>query len=62
MGIGRLFVFEALFKAINGANMRIQKDGTILMTVADRDKAEACELAKVHRSWIYHIETTGGLN
>ncbi len=40
MGIGRTYS-EALFKAINGANMRIPEDGTILMTVADRDKAES---------------------
>ncbi|ETJ45129.1 Carbamoyl-phosphate synthase large chain, partial [human gut metagenome] len=30
MGIGRTYS-EALFKAINGANMRIPEDGTILM-------------------------------
>ena len=45
MGIGRTYS-EALFKAINGANMRIPEDGTILMTVADRDKDEASQLAK----------------
>ena len=41
-----LLYSEALFKAINGANMRIPEDGTILMTVADRDKEEASQLAK----------------
>ncbi|MBS5189433.1 MAG: carbamoyl-phosphate synthase large subunit [Veillonella sp.] len=59
MGIGRTYS-EALFKAINGANMRIPEDGTILMTVADRDKAEACELAKGFIDLGYHIEATGG--
>ena len=40
--------------------MRIPEDGTILMTVADRDKAEACELAKGSSNLGYHIEATGG--
>ena len=50
MGIGRTYS-EALFKAINGANMRIPEDGTILMTVADRDKEEASQLAKALLNW-----------
>jgi len=59
MGIGRTYS-EALFKAINGANMRIPEDGTILMTVADRDKDEASQLAKGFIELGYHIEATGG--
>ena len=59
MGIGRTYS-EALFKAINGANMRIPEDGTILMTVADRDKEEASQLAKGFIELGYHIEATGG--
>ena len=59
MGIGRTYS-EALFKAINGANMRIPEDGTILMTVADRDKEEASQLAKGFIDLGYHIEATGG--
>ena len=39
--------------------MRIPEDGTILMTVADRDKTEACELAKGFIDLGYHIEATG---
>ncbi|CAJ0592297.1 unnamed protein product [Cylicocyclus nassatus] len=59
MGIGRTYS-EALFKAINGANMHIPEDGTILMTVADRDKEEASQLAKGFIDLGYHIEATGG--
>ena len=59
MGIGRTYS-EALFKAINGANMRIPEDGTIMMTVADRDKEEASQLAKGFIELGYHIEATGG--
>ncbi len=59
MGIGRNYS-EALFKAINGANMRIPAKGSILMTVADRDKMEAAELAKGFISLGYNIMTTEG--
>ena len=59
MGIGRTYS-EALYKAINGAKMRIPEDGTILMTVADRDKEEAANLAKGFIELGYHIEATGG--
>ena len=59
MGIGRNYS-EALFKAIHGANMRIPQKGNILLTVADRDKAEATELAKGFIELGYHIAATGG--
>ena len=59
MGIGRNYS-EALFKAIHGANMRIPEKGNILLTVADRDKAEATELAKGFIELGYHIAATGG--
>lgn len=59
MGIGRNYS-EALFKAIHGANMRIPEKGNILLTVADRDKAEATELAKGFIELGYHIAVTGG--
>ncbi|KGF47060.1 carbamoyl phosphate synthase large subunit [Veillonella montpellierensis DNF00314] len=59
MGVGRTYS-EALFKAIHAANMRIPEAGTILMTVADRDKKEACQLAKGFIELGYHIEATGG--
>lgn len=59
MGIGRNYS-EALFKAINGANMRIPDKGAILMTVADRDKEEAARLAKGFIDLGYKIMATGG--
>ena len=59
MGIGRNYS-EALFKAIHGANMRIPEKGNLLLTVADRDKAEATELAKGFIELGYHIAATGG--
>lgn len=59
MGIGRNYS-EALFKAIHGANMRIPEKGNILLTVADRDKAEATELAKGFIELGYNIQATGG--
>lgn len=59
MGIGRTYS-DALYKAINGANMRIPEAGSILMTVADRDKEEASQLAKGFIELGYHIKATGG--
>lgn len=59
MGIGRNYS-EALFKSIHGANMRIPEKGNILLTVADRDKSEATELAKGFIELGYHIAATGG--
>lgn len=59
MGIGRNYS-EALFKAINGASMRIPDQGTILMTVADRDKEEASQLAKGFIELGYRIMATDG--
>lgn len=59
MGIGRNYS-EALFKAINGANMRIPAKGSILMTVADRDKEEAATLAQGFIELGYNIMTTEG--
>lgn len=40
--------------------MRIPEKGNILLTVADRDKAEATELAKGFIELGYHIAATGG--
>ena len=37
--------------------MRIPEDGTILMTVADRDKEEASQLAKGFIELGYHIRS-----
>lgn len=59
MGIGHTYA-DALFKAVNGANMRIPEKGQILITVADRDKEEASQLAKGFIDLGYHIQATGG--
>ena len=59
MGIGKTYS-EALYKAVNGAKMRIPAGGTILLTVADRDKEEAMQLAEGFRSLGYHIIATEG--
>lgn len=59
MGIGRTYS-EALYKAINGANMRIPEKGTILITVSNRDKEEAAVLAKGFIDLGYHIMATEG--
>lgn len=59
MGIGRTYS-EALYKAVNGAKMKIPAGGTILVTVADRDKEEALQLAKGFRELGYSIIATVG--
>jgi len=59
MGIGRTYS-DALFKAIASANMRIPETGSILMTVSDRDKEEASQLASGFIKLGYHIKATGG--
>ncbi|WP_101913301.1 carbamoyl-phosphate synthase large subunit [Megasphaera vaginalis (ex Bordigoni et al. 2020)] len=59
MGIGKTYS-EALYKAVSGAKMRIPAGGTILVTVADRDKEEALALAKGFRDLGYHIIATEG--
>lgn len=59
MGIGHTYA-DALFKAVNGANMRIPEKGQILITVADRDKEEASQLAKGFIDLGYHIQATSG--
>ena len=59
MGIGKTYS-EALYKAVNGAKMKIPAGGTILVTVADRDKAEALQLARGFQELGYHIIATSG--
>jgi carbamoyl-phosphate synthase large subunit len=59
MGIGKTYS-EAIYKAVNAANMRIPAGGTILMTVADRDKEESAQLAKGFMDLGYHIMATEG--
>lgn len=51
---------RALYKAITAAGMNIPNAGTILFTVADKDKEEAGELAKGFTELGYHIVATAG--
>lgn len=51
---------RALYKAITGAGMNIPERGTVLFTVADKDKEEGGELAKGLADLGYRIVATGG--
>ena len=51
---------RALYKAITGAGMNIPERGTVLFTVADKDKKEGGELAKGLAELGYRIVATGG--
>ncbi|MFH7818767.1 carbamoyl-phosphate synthase large subunit [Neobacillus thermocopriae] len=51
---------KALYKGLIASGMTIQKFGTVLFTVADKDKAEALELAKKFSSNGYRIMATKG--
>lgn len=51
---------RALYKAITGAGMNIPTQGTILFTVADKDKAEMQDLASAFAEIGYKIVATAG--
>jgi len=51
---------KALYKGLVGAGMKIPANGTIIATVADKDKAEAAELLKGFANLGYHIMATSG--
>jgi carbamoyl-phosphate synthase large subunit len=51
---------KALYKGLIGAGMNIPPSGTIIATVADKDKAEAVELLKGFAALGYKIAATGG--
>jgi len=51
---------KALYKGLVGAGMKIPTSGTILVTVADKDKAEAVELMRGFASTGYKLMATGG--
>ena len=59
MGIGKTYS-EALYKAVGGAKMKVPAGGTILLSVADRDKVEAIYLAGGFQKLGYHIIATEG--
>lgn len=51
---------RALYKAITGAGMNVPEYGTVLFTVADKDKEEGGELAKSLADLGYHLVATSG--
>jgi carbamoyl-phosphate synthase large subunit len=51
---------KALYKGLVAAGMNIQKFGTVLFTVADKDKQEALKLAKRFSSNGYRLMATSG--
>jgi carbamoyl-phosphate synthase large subunit len=51
---------RALYKAITGAGMNVPEYGTVLFTVADKDKEEGGELAKGLSDLGYHLVATSG--
>jgi carbamoyl-phosphate synthase large subunit len=51
---------KALYKGLIAAKMKIQKIGTVLLTVADKDKAEALALAKRFAGIGYQLIATDG--
>jgi carbamoyl-phosphate synthase large subunit len=55
-----LYFAKALYKGLIGAGMKIPPTGTIIVTVADKDKAVAVELMKGFASLGYKIMATGG--
>ncbi|WP_033541436.1 carbamoyl-phosphate synthase large subunit [Planococcus sp. CAU13] len=51
---------KALYKGLAAAGMEVKDHGTVLLTVADKDKAEAVRLARRFKSIGYQIMATGG--
>ncbi|WP_203332559.1 carbamoyl-phosphate synthase large subunit [Planococcus beigongshangi] len=51
---------KALYKGLAAAGMEVKDHGTVLLTVADKDKAEAVGLARRFKSIGYQIMATGG--
>jgi carbamoyl-phosphate synthase large subunit len=59
MGRDRQFA-KALYKGLLGANMKIPSSGSIIATVADKDKAEAVEILRGFYNLGYKLLATGG--
>lgn len=51
---------KALYKGLIGAGMKIPANGTIVATVADKDKEEAVEVLRGFANMGYHIVATSG--
>lgn len=51
---------EALLKAFDGGGMSLPKDGKIIVTVRDKDKAEICEILKEFKDSDFKFYATPG--
>ncbi len=51
---------RALYKALLASGVRVPYRGTVLVTVADKDKAEAMTIAKAFADMGYRLMATGG--
>ena len=51
---------RALFKALQASGMKLQNYGTVLATIADKDKDEALELIRRFYNLGFNIEATAG--
>ena len=51
---------RALYKSLQAAGMKLQNYGTVLATIADRDKEEALELIRRFYNLDFNIEATSG--
>ena len=51
---------EALLKAFDGAGTSLQKNGKIIVTVCDKDKAEVCEMFKKFQDDPFDLYATPG--
>ncbi|AGK53014.1 carbamoyl-phosphate synthase large subunit [Bacillus sp. 1NLA3E] len=59
--MGKDITFEkALYKGFVASGMKIHKSGTVLLTIADKDKEEALQLAKRFASIGYRLLATSG--
>ena len=59
--MGKDYTLEkALYKGLVASGMKIQKFGTVLLTVADKDKNEALQLAKRFSTIGYRLMATSG--
>ena len=59
LGISRSYD-EALLKAFDGAGVHLPKDGKIIVTVRDKDKAEICEMFKNMKDMQFRLYATPG--
>ena len=52
--------YRALYKALQASGMKLQNYGTVLATIADKDKAEALPLIRRFYNLGFNIEATSG--